>query len=936
MSQIYTTRRRAVRDDGKAASPARETRQETYYGGGYSETDGGMGSQLGELMQARMRQHFLDHQNPAAEREADQLSAGLDSARTPEEVKSRLGERLGADFSSVRFHTGSGAVSSAEQMGARAYATGRDVYFGKGGFDPSVAAHELVHTVQQGLVESSTPTVSAPAGEVQMMPKLFKKIGGLFKKGSKAQEAAASQEAVPESALEAGLESAGGGPRMQLASAQAGEAARTITGEAEPVTEAVPESISEPDPGAGLGGAAGGLSMQLASAQAGAAAETLTKEKKEKKPSLLSRAWGGIKKGAAYVGGAISGKLNSLKRQHQRAVDDLNHHREDYKAMSRTDRFLWTLKNPLARIMASGSMEDTKARDARAKLLEEKAVALAADVQGDGGYDLGDAAFDPMELMEGPGIATSVERDKREAEAARRGDLPNLEATEPLEEIGAEAGAAGEEESASFFDEPVVGEDDSAIPELLDATSGITQVAGLAGGASGSLSSDPANPEVTASSEEVNEKAALEKARGAKAEGYTGTSSLLQDDVFHGKPKTLASLGSTGVGLGTDNLTNVARARESIPQIESEMQQYLAGAGHTKDDSEYKALEQTLKDQQDVGNLTAGERVFGVSSGLLQMGAAGLEAGGNIMKANSQRKKGDDAGAATHSFYTMSNIADFGTGLSKVIGYGSAATDMVGPIGQQVIPGLGIASGGMKAIGGGIQLGSALSTKKKMDDRIKAMDEAQKSGAQRTRDQERMYRTFKQASGMAKANAVEGGIKLGSGVLNATGNAMTLGGVTAIGGTIVSGLGTVADLVGGVVVDKMRKGVRTDTVNEEIGLDEKIKALMAQDDSITEKEAKHIVLKSMGFSTGKRKEAFQHITMRRAAELYRRANGGDEEAESIVKELGLSKTGSGYSLQGIAEKLGMDNQKLHDTTPAIKVAIEGLRELIREDRSGNR
>ena len=85
-----------------------------------------MGDQLGELMQERMRQHFLDHQNPAAEREADQLSAGLDNARTPEEVKSRLGERLGADFSGVRFHTGSGAVSSAEQMGARAYATGRD------------------------------------------------------------------------------------------------------------------------------------------------------------------------------------------------------------------------------------------------------------------------------------------------------------------------------------------------------------------------------------------------------------------------------------------------------------------------------------------------------------------------------------------------------------------------------------------------------------------------------------------------------------------------------------------------------------------------------------------------------------------------------------------------------------------------------------------
>ncbi len=132
MSQIYTTRRRAVRDAGKAAAPARETRQETYYGG-FSETDGGMVSQLGELMQARMRQHFLDHQNPAAEREADQLSAGLDSARTPEEVKSRLGERLGADFSGVRFHTGSGAGELRRTDGRPGLCHGPGRVFRRGG-----------------------------------------------------------------------------------------------------------------------------------------------------------------------------------------------------------------------------------------------------------------------------------------------------------------------------------------------------------------------------------------------------------------------------------------------------------------------------------------------------------------------------------------------------------------------------------------------------------------------------------------------------------------------------------------------------------------------------------------------------------------------------------------------------------------------------------
>ena len=51
-----------------------------------------------------------------------------------------------------------------------------------------------------------------------------------------------------------------------------------------------------------------------------------------------------------------------------------------------------------------------------------------------------------------------------------------------------------------------------------------------------------------------------------------------------------------------------------------------------------------------------------------------------------------------------------------------------------------------------------------------------------------------------------------------------------------------------------------------------------------------------------------------------------------------ARAGSAFFVVGNQEreKLGMDNPKLHDTTPAIKVAIEGLRELIREDRSGNR
>lgn len=176
MSQVYTARRRTAQDHTQAAAPASQGRQAAP-GLGADAQASGMGSRLEELMQERMRQHFLDHQIPEAEREADRLASAAQGARTPEEVKARMGERLGADFSGVRFHTDSGAFRTAEDMGARAYATGRDIYFGQGGFDPAVAAHELVHTVQQGQVESSAPTVSAPAGQVQMLPKRLKAFG---------------------------------------------------------------------------------------------------------------------------------------------------------------------------------------------------------------------------------------------------------------------------------------------------------------------------------------------------------------------------------------------------------------------------------------------------------------------------------------------------------------------------------------------------------------------------------------------------------------------------------------------------------------------------------------------------------------------------------------------------------------------------------------
>ena len=78
-----------------------------------------------------------------------------------------MGRKMGADFSGVRFHTGKAAEAKASAVDARAYTSGNDVYFGEGGFDPAIAAHELVHTAQQGMVAAATPTVATPVGGVQ-------------------------------------------------------------------------------------------------------------------------------------------------------------------------------------------------------------------------------------------------------------------------------------------------------------------------------------------------------------------------------------------------------------------------------------------------------------------------------------------------------------------------------------------------------------------------------------------------------------------------------------------------------------------------------------------------------------------------------------------------------------------------------------------------
>ncbi len=71
-------------------------------------------------------------------------------------TQEHMGQATGYDFSQVRVHTSPEANDLSQQLGAKAFTTGKDIYFKDGAYDPGssggqeLLAHELTHVVQQG------------------------------------------------------------------------------------------------------------------------------------------------------------------------------------------------------------------------------------------------------------------------------------------------------------------------------------------------------------------------------------------------------------------------------------------------------------------------------------------------------------------------------------------------------------------------------------------------------------------------------------------------------------------------------------------------------------------------------------------------------------------------------------------------------------------
>lgn len=87
-------------------------------------------------------------------------------------VKTEMESGIGADFSNVRIHNDANAVQMNKQLGAQAFATGNNIYFNEGKYNPNskdgkhLLAHELTHTVQQGAAIRKKQEPVSPAPEM--------------------------------------------------------------------------------------------------------------------------------------------------------------------------------------------------------------------------------------------------------------------------------------------------------------------------------------------------------------------------------------------------------------------------------------------------------------------------------------------------------------------------------------------------------------------------------------------------------------------------------------------------------------------------------------------------------------------------------------------------------------------------------------------------
>ncbi len=128
------------------------------------------GNQAVRRMLARVQRSFLADGGPLNAGVSDEINRKRGSGGSLDStVQAEMGQKMGHNFSDVSVHTDSQSDSLNKQLGAKAFTTGKDVFFSEGAYQPNsdsgkqLLAHELTHVVHQGGGNPSGDLTLGPA-----------------------------------------------------------------------------------------------------------------------------------------------------------------------------------------------------------------------------------------------------------------------------------------------------------------------------------------------------------------------------------------------------------------------------------------------------------------------------------------------------------------------------------------------------------------------------------------------------------------------------------------------------------------------------------------------------------------------------------------------------------------------------------------------------
>lgn len=137
-----------------------------------------LASQLGNANVARLATTSVQRSGGSSMGLDETVAREIDSRRgggaaLPGGVRETMESGFGTDFSNVRVHTDSAAHDLSEQVEAKAFTVGNDIFFKGGNYNPSssdgqhLLAHELTHVVQQQGATGAPTSISDPGDHAE-------------------------------------------------------------------------------------------------------------------------------------------------------------------------------------------------------------------------------------------------------------------------------------------------------------------------------------------------------------------------------------------------------------------------------------------------------------------------------------------------------------------------------------------------------------------------------------------------------------------------------------------------------------------------------------------------------------------------------------------------------------------------------------------------